>query len=77
MKWIPWLLVVMLLQSCGLSGWVNESNASANRSALYDPPTVTLRKDQLYQFEEGQFLGNLQKFHSDYSYRRAIIIGSK
>ena len=46
-----------------------------NRSALYDPPTVTLIEGAEYQFKEGVFVGDGQKFHSDYSYRRAIIIG--
>jgi hypothetical protein len=45
-----------------------------NRSALYDPPTVTLIEGAEYQFKEGIFVGSGQKFHSDYSYRRAIII---
>jgi hypothetical protein len=43
--------------------------------SLYDPPTVTLIEGAEYQFKEGIFVGSGQKFHSDYSYRRAIIIG--
>jgi hypothetical protein len=46
-----------------------------NRSSLYDPPTITLVDGQVYHFKEGQLEGRGQKFHSDYSYRRAIIIG--
>lgn len=61
----------VLLQSCGLSG----SRDALNESALYDPPTVTLIDGQDYQFKEGVLPGRGQKFHSDYSYRRAIIIG--
>jgi len=37
---------------------------------------VTLLPDKVYQFQEGTLAGRLQKLHSDYSYRRAIIIGN-
>jgi len=68
--------MVVLLQSCGLSGSQNDS--TANSSALYDPPTITLIEGETYQFSEGVVVGrDDHKFHSDYSYRRAIIIGSK
>ena len=76
MKLIPSLLLLILLQSCGSSASRNVSAASANQSALYDPPTVTLLPDKVYQFQEGTLAGRMQKFHSDYSYRRAIIIGN-
>ena len=65
------LLMAVLLPSCAL----NDSLRGLNESALYDPPTVTLIDGQFYQFEEGILPGRGQKFHSDYSYRRAIIIG--
>ena len=72
------LLLVTLLPSCGLSGYMRGISASeANASALYDPPTVTLKPSTTYDFAEGALKGNGQKFHSDYSYRRAIIIGNK
>jgi hypothetical protein len=67
------LLTAVLLPSCAL----NDSLKGLNESALYDPPTVTLINGQFYQFQEGILPGRGQKFHSDYSYRRAIIIGSK
>lgn len=67
------LLMVLLLPSCGSNAWRNDS--SLNESALLDPPTVTLIDGVTYQFKEGQLKGRGQKFHSDYSYRRAIIIG--
>jgi hypothetical protein len=67
------LLTALLLQSCGSSVFQNDSDL--NRSSLYDPPTVTLIEGAEYQFKEGIFVGSGQKFHSDYSYRRAIIIG--
>jgi hypothetical protein len=77
MKWTLWLPMALLLPSCGLSGLLRGSGASANASALYDPPTVTLLPDMVYRFAEGTLAGRGQKFHSDYSYRRAVIIGSK
>ena len=76
MKWMTLLPMVALLQSCGLSGLRNDS--SANSSALYDPPTITLIEGETYPFCEGSLVGREDhKFHSDYSYRRAIIIGGK
>lgn len=67
------LLTVLLLPSCVLRDWAYEYDL--NGSALLDPPTVTLVDGQVYRFKEGQLDGRGQKFHSDYSYRRAIIIG--
>jgi hypothetical protein len=71
MRLMSLLPMVVLLQSCVSKGWEND----LNKSALYDPPTVTLIDGQNYQFKEGNLPGRGQKFHSDYSYRRAIIIG--
>lgn len=72
-KSIPFLLMVLLLPSCVSSG----SPSALNKSALYDPPTVTLIEGAEYQFKEGVIVGSGQKFHSDYSYQRAIIIGNE
>tara|TARA_B100000530_G_scaffold255370_1_gene169029 strand:- start:1162 stop:1443 length:282 start_codon:yes stop_codon:yes gene_type:complete len=70
------LPLVTLIASCSWSG--SQSASSANASALYDPPTVTLIEGQSYQFKEGVLVGRKDhKFHSDYSYRRAVIIGDK
>tara|TARA_R110000772_G_scaffold15937_2_gene45813 strand:+ start:328 stop:465 length:138 start_codon:yes stop_codon:yes gene_type:complete len=45
---------------------------------MYDPPTITLVEGGEYQFCEGSLVGRANhKFHSDYSYQRAIIIGGK
>ncbi len=66
-----WLPMAVLLQSCV---W-NDSQNDLNESALYDPPTVTLIEGFKYPFVEGTLMGRGQKFHSDYSYRRAVIIG--
>jgi hypothetical protein len=68
---IAWLPMVALLQSCVL----RDSQNDLNESALYDPPTVTLIEGFKYPFVEGTLMGRGQKFHSDYSYRRAVIIG--
>ena len=69
-----WPLMAIPLASCGGNELPNAS--SANASALYDPPTVTLKEGQLYEFKEGTLVGRKNhKFHSDYSYRRAVIIG--
>ena len=66
-----WLPTAVLLQSCALK----DSQRDLNESALYDPPTVTLIDGVTYPFAEGTLMGRGQKFHSDYSYRRAVIIG--
>ena len=74
MKWIVLLLTVALLPSCV---WKDLAGDSAlNESAIYDPPTITLIKGYDYPFKEGNLMGRGQKFHSDFSYRRAIIIGN-
>ncbi len=75
MKSTALLLMALLLPSCASCVLPRGSAASANASALYDPPTVTLMPDTVYQFAEGTLAGRGQKFHSDYSYRRAVIIG--
>jgi len=72
MKLTTSLLTALLLPSCVSKGYLDAT--ALNRSALYDPPTVTLIEGFEYQFKEGIFVGSGQKFHSDYSYRRAIII---
>ena len=74
MKLISSLLLVLLLPSCKLKDLVGDS--SLNESAIYDPPTITLIKGYDYPFKEGNLMGRGQKFHSDFSYRRAIIIGN-
>jgi hypothetical protein len=48
-----------------------------NSSQLYTPETVTLIEGQSYVFQEGVLIGrDGEKYHNDYSYRRAVIIGS-
>lgn len=73
MNLIGSLLLVMVLASCGSSG----SRNALNESALYDPDHVTLKEGVHYNFEEGILVGRLQKFHSQFSYQRAVIIGDK
>ena len=73
-KLISSLLMVALLPSCNLRDLAGDS--SLNESAIYDPPTISLIKGYDYPFVEGNLMGRGQKFHSDFSYRRAIIIGN-
>ena len=76
MKLTALLPLVILLPSCVSNASRNASNESTNLSALYDPPTVTLIPQKLYQFQEGTLMGRSQKFHSDYSYRQAVILAT-
>jgi hypothetical protein len=76
MKYLLLPLTAVLLPSCGLSNSQKEENALLNRSALYDPPTLTLAEGVEYQFVEGVLTGTGQRFHSQYSYQRALIIGN-
>lgn len=76
MKLILLLLMVTLLPSCGFFASHKDSAASANSSALYDPPTVHLIQNKVYEFQEGTLAGRGQKFHSDYSYRQTIILNT-
>jgi outer membrane biogenesis lipoprotein LolB len=70
------VLLALLLTSCGLKSSQNEENESINRSALYDPPVVTLRKGEAYQFAEGVYTPKEDaKFYSKYQYLRALTIG--
>ena len=75
MKLILLPLTAVLLPSCVLKDLAGDSKL--NESALYDPPTITLVEGYDYPFVEGNLIGREQKFHSDYSYRRAIIIGGE
>jgi len=76
MKLMSLPVLVVLLQSCASRDWANDS--AANESALYDPPTVTLIEGKQYEFSEGTLIGREgHKFHSHYSYLRAITIGNK
>ena len=75
MSLIGWPLLVTL-SAC--SKW-NESQSalSGNNSALYDPPVITLKEGVTYDFHEGSLVGRANhKFFSEYSFRRAVIIGS-
>jgi hypothetical protein len=75
MKSTAFLLLALLLQSCAWKPSVSDSNANA--SALHDPETLHLLDGVTYQFVEGTLEGRGQRFHSDYSYRRAVIIGER
>jgi len=72
------VLLALLLTSCGLKFSQKEGEELINRSALYDPPVVTLRKGESYQFAEGVYTPKEDaKFYSKYQYLRALIVGSK
>jgi hypothetical protein len=51
-----------------------ENAASLNRSALYDPPVVTLEEGITYRFKEGDLVGAGQTFISGYSYLRNSLL---
>jgi len=72
MRLIGSLVLVMGLASCVLK----DSHRGLNESGLYDPDHITLKPGVSYDFEEGFLVGHLQRFHSQYSYQRAIIIGN-
>ncbi len=67
--------MALAIQSCGLSNSEKDAKESLNNSALYDPPTVTLIPGRVYQFKEGTLTGTGQRYHSQYSYQRALVIG--
>jgi len=75
MKLTNLLLLALLLPSCGLKD--SQPDLPVNESALYDPETIHLLEGVEYQFKEGKIMGRGQRFHNDYSYRRAVIIGEK
>lgn len=75
MKSTPLLLVALLLTSCVSKDSLSDFNINA--SALHDPETIHLLEGVEYNFSEGTLIGRGQRFHNDYSYRRAVIIGEK
>lgn len=76
MKYKLCLPILALLTICGLpSCRLGSNNAALNKSALYDPPMVTLQKGVTYQFKEGVITGDDQVFHSHYSYTNAFLLG--
>ena len=76
MRYFHLVLLALLLTSCGLKSSQNEENELINRSALYDPPVVTLRKGEAYQFAEGVYTPKEDaQFYSKYQYLRALTIG--
>ena len=76
MKYLIYLLMPLLLTSCGWKSSQNERDELINISALYSPPSVTMIKGESYKFKEGIFTPNKdQKFYSQWSYSRAVVIG--
>ena len=66
-------VVALLLQSCALKDWANDS--VVNDSALYDPPTVTLIEGKQYEFVEGVLQGRNDHKHSRQGDSGAYTIG--
>jgi hypothetical protein len=78
MRYFLLVLLALPLTSCGLKSSQKDEAELINRSALYDPPVVTLRKGEAYQFDEGVYTPKDDaQFYSKYQYLRALIIGSK
>jgi hypothetical protein len=75
MKSTSLLLAALMLTNCVSKP--SASDSAANASALYDPETIHLIEGKEYQFKEGILTGRGQRFHNDYSYRRAVIIGER
>lgn len=75
MKLITLPLLAFLVTSCVSKP--SASDSAANESALHDPETIHLLDGVTYQFVEGTLEGRGQRFHNDYSYRRAVIIGER
>jgi hypothetical protein len=76
MRYFLLVLLALPLTSCGLKFSQKDEAESINRSALYDPPVVTLRKGEAYQFAEGVYTPTEDaKFYSKYQYLRALTIG--
>jgi len=67
------LSLLPLIGSCDLIGFRTGSSASADNSALIDPPWVTLKEGIVYEFEEGKLEGRGQAFLSGYEFRRQTI----
>lgn len=78
MKLMLLLPMAVLLANCGWNDSQKDSAERLNNSQLYTPETVTLVEGISYQFKEGVLIGrDGEKYHNDYSYRRAVIIGSR
>jgi hypothetical protein len=75
MKSTPLLLAALLLTNCASKDSLPDFDLNA--SALHDPETIHLLDGVEYKFAEGTLMGRGQRFHNDYSYRRAVIIGEK
>ena len=75
-KYLSWLVLALLLTSCGWSPSQRERDESIDKSALYDPPVLTLMKGKPYETKEGIYTPKKDAmFYSKYRYLRAITIG--
>lgn len=76
MRYLALASLALQLPSCGLNSSQREENDLINRSALYDPPVVTLSKGKAYQFTEGVYTPKEDaRFYSRHQYLRALTIG--
>ena len=75
MRYLLLAFLTLTLASCGWNYSTRDADELINASSLYDPPSVTLIKGIEYQFKEGKLTGRDQRFYSQYSYSRALIIG--
>lgn len=69
------LLLLIFAPGCSLPA--SKSDQSLSQSALRDPPMVSLKPGQKYEFVEGALEGTGQFFHSDYSYQTAFLLGQR
>lgn len=73
MKFLSFLLTLLLLTSCAFNNLSKDDQRILNSSALYDPPSVTLLDGVEYQFLEGKVTGRGQKFFSQYEKTRRLV----
>ena len=74
MKYYPLALLALLLTSCASTSLSKGKSESLNRSALYDPPVVTLQEGITYRFVEGDLVGHGQTFISSYNYLKGALL---
>jgi len=74
MKYYLLALLLLPLTSCASTSLSKGKSASLNRSALFDPPVITLEKGVAYPFREGNLTGSGQTFVSGYTYLRSALL---
>jgi len=75
-RYLSWLPAALLLTNCGWSPSQKEENELIDKSALFEPPVLTLMKGKPYETKEGIYTPKKDAmFYSKYRYLRAITIG--